>query len=179
MKIMLIILFLPLFLIINPANANSTFKKVSVCDSDLFNGKYCSKQNIAKYKQALKTLSPNFNKTYILLNTGNSDSLEFIALDTRSGIGYPLNYQFTGWKDNQGYVKKKPTYYFSLNNSKLCLMGSQYDGEHTGTHQTYSNIKNCFEIKHDENQSNFEPVYTDQVQYEYIPQSKTWKIITY
>ena len=120
-------------------------------------------------------MPPNFDKKYILLNTGNSDSLEMVALDTQTGIAYPLNYQFTGWEDNEGNVKKKPTYTFSLNDSKLCLMGSQFDGDHPGTHETYSNIKNCFSISHQYGHTNFESNYADQVQYEYDNKSKTWK----
>lgn len=157
------------------AYAGTTFKKVSECQSDYFNGDYCSKANLAKYKNALKTMQPNFDKKYILLNTGTPDSLEMVALDTQTGIAYPLNYQFTGWEDNEGNVKKKPTYTFSLNDAKLCLMGSQFDGDHPGTHETYSNIKNCFSINHQYGHTNFESNYDDQVQYHYDNKSKTWK----
>jgi hypothetical protein len=156
------------------AHADVAFKKVSVCQSDYFNGSYCSKTNLAKYKNAFKTMKPNFNQKYILLNTGTSDSLEMIALDTQSGIAYPLNYQFTGWEDNQGNVKKKPSYTFSLHDSKLCLMGSQYDGDHPGTHETYSNIKNCFSIQEDRTSTSFDSTYTDKIQYDYDDKNKTW-----
>ncbi|RZG47000.1 hypothetical protein [Acinetobacter wuhouensis] len=155
--------------------AETTFKKVSACDSDYFQGNFCSKANIAKYKQALKTMKPNFNDKYILLNTGTVNSLEMIALDTQTGIGYPLNYQFTGWEDNQGKVLKKPSATFSLTDSKLCLSGSQYDGDHPGTHETYSNIKNCFKIKKDRTYTSFESTNIDQIQYEYDQKTKTWK----
>ena len=161
--------------IISTAYANVPFKKVSECESDYFNGNFCSKANLAKYKNALKTLKPNFDQKYILLNTGTTQSLEMIALDTQSGIAYPLNYQFTGWENDQGKVLKKPSATFSLNDSKLCLMGSQYDGEHPGTHETYSNIKNCFKIIKEHSNISFESTYTDKVQYEYDVKSKTWK----
>ncbi|MDN5434649.1 MAG: hypothetical protein L0G10_13470, partial [Acinetobacter sp.] len=59
--------------------------------------------------------------------------------------------------------------------SKLCLMGSQFDGDHPGTHETYSNIKNCFSINHQYGHTNFESNYDDQVQYNYDNKSKTWK----
>jgi len=160
------------------AYANVSFKKVSQCESDSFNGNYCSKTNIAKYKKALATMKPNFDQKYILLNTGSVNSLEMIALDTQTGVAYPLNYQFTGWEDDKGKVLKKPSYHFSLTNSKLCLSGSQYDGDHPGTHETYSNIKNCFKITKERSSTSFESSYTDKVQYEYDSKSKTWKPYT-
>jgi hypothetical protein len=159
---------------VSTAYANVPFKKVSECQSDYFNGNYCSPSNISKYKTALKNQKANFDKKYILLNTGTVNALEMIALDTQSGIAYPLNYQFTGWEDNQGNVKKKPSYTFSLNDPKLCLMGSQFDGDHPGTHETYSNIRNCFTIQKDRTTTSFESTYTDKVQYEYDEKNKTW-----
>lgn len=159
------------------AQSNTPFKSVSNCESDYFNGNFCSKKNIKRYQQALLTQKPNFSQTYILLNTGNSDSLELIALDTKTGIAYPLNYQFTGWEDNKGNIKKKPAYTYSLNDSKVCLSGSQYDGDHPGTHETYSNIRNCFIIKKERNHTAFESTYLDEIQYTYDSQTKTWKPI--
>lgn len=156
------------------AQPNANFREVSDCDSDLFNGNFCSKSNISRYKDVLKTSKANFNHKFILLNTGTLDSLELIALDTQTGIGYPLNYQFTGWEDNNGNLKKKPFYTFSLNDSRVCLMGSQYDGDHPGTHQTYSNIRNCFHIKKDDKYTSFESTYIDLVQYEYNVQKNVW-----
>ena len=88
------------------AQPNANFREVSDCDSDLFNGNFCSKSNISRYKDVLRTSKANFNHKFILLNTGTLDSLELIALDTQTGIGYPLNYQFTGWEDNNGNLKK-------------------------------------------------------------------------
>ncbi len=156
------------------AHANAPFKKVQHCESDLLNGSYCSKANIQMYKQALKNQKANFDQKYILLNVGNTHTLELVALDTQTGIGYPLNYQFTGWENNEGKVLKKPTFQFSLNSPKVCLSGSQYDGEHPGTHETYSNIRNCFNIKTDGKHSGFESNYADQIQYEYLDKNKTW-----
>lgn len=155
--------------------AETTFKKVSSCETDYFQGNYCSKANIAKYKQALKTMKPNFDHKYILLNTGSVDSLEMIALDIQTGIGYPLNYQFTGWENDQGKVLKKPSARFSVTDPILCLSGSQYDGDHPGTHETYSNIKNCFKITKERSSISFEPTYTDIVQYNYDSNTKSWK----
>lgn len=168
-----------LLLSINASHANThqnaSFKKVQNCDSDYFNGTFCAKKNLTQYKKQLKTQKANFAQKYILLNTGDTDSLELIALDTQTGIAYPLNYQFTGWEDNSGKVLKKPTYSFSLNDSKLCLMGSQYDGDHPGTHETYSNIKNCFMIQYNGRYSSFESTYKDRIQYEYDAKNKIWK----
>lgn len=174
MKIQLITLLILSGCCLSNASAKVPFKKVSECDSDYFNGDYCTKANIAKYKTALKNMKANFDKKYILLNTGTSDSLEMIALDTQTGIAYPLNYQFTGWEDNQGNIKKKPSYTFSLNDPKLCLMGSQFDGDHPGTHETYSNIRNCFSIKKERSFTSFDSTYTDKVQYQYDDKKKTW-----
>ena len=162
-------------LTVSKTHAETHFKKVSNCESDLFNGDYCSKKNIAKYKKALTTMKPNFDQKYILLNTGSAQSLEMIALDTQTGIAYPLNYQFTGWEDDSGKVLKKPSYTFSLNDAKLCLMGSQYDGDHPGTHETYSNIKNCFMIPKNGKYISFESTFQDRVEYKYDPKNKTWK----
>lgn len=158
-----------------PSQAQTAFKKVATCDSDYFNGTFCSKKNLQRYQTVLKSQAANFNGHYILLNTGSADSLELIALDTKTGIGYPLNYQFTGWEDNDGNVLKKPSYSHSLQDEKVCLAGSQYDGEHPGTHETYSNIKNCFSLKPYGKGLAFESTYTDKVQYQYDEKSKTWR----
>lgn len=168
-------LFISFSIFATQTHAETAFKKVSECETDYFQGSFCLKANITKYKKALKTMKPNFNYKYILLNTGSSDSLEMIALDTQTGIGYPLNYQFTGWEDNQGNVLKKPSATFSLTDSKLCLSGSQYDGDHPGTHETYSNIKNCFMIKKDRSYTSFESTYVDKVDYDYDEKTKTWR----
>lgn len=175
MKRITTLLLLTLSCIATASFANVPFKKVVSCESDLFNGEYCSKKNIAQYKNALKTMKPNFNKKYILLNTGSSNSLEFIALDTLTGIAYPLNLQYTGWENNAGKTLKKPTFSFSLNQEKLCLTGSQYDGDHPGTHETYSNIKNCFVVQTERGHTSFESTHKDQVQYDYDEKDKTWK----
>lgn len=161
--------------LISTTFANVPFKKVAQCESDYFNGNFCSKANIAKYKNALASMKANFDQKYILLNTGSAQSLEMIALDTQTGIGYPLNYQYTGWEDDHGKVLKKPTATFSVNDNKLCLSGSQYDGDHPGTHETYSNIRNCFSITKERSRTSFESTYKDQVQYEYDSKNKTWK----
>lgn len=159
---------------VSTAYANVPFKKVAQCESDYFNGSFCSKKNLTLYKNVLKAQKANFNKKYILLNTGDSDSLELIALDTTTGIAYPLNYQFTGWENNEGKVLKKSMFQFSLNSPKVCLSGSQYDGEHPGTHETYSNIRQCFEIKTDRNFKDFESNYADRIQYEYLEHNNSW-----
>ena len=31
-----------------------------------------------------------------------------VALDTRTGLAYPLTYQFTGWDDDKDNIIKKP-----------------------------------------------------------------------
>lgn len=154
---------------------NAPFKKVNNCDSDYYNGSFCSKKNIARYKNVLKTQKANFAQHYILLNIGNTDALELIALDTKSGMAYPLNYQYTGWENNQGATMKKPSFQYSISQPKVCLSGSQYDGDHPGTHETYSNIRQCFEIKKTEDGIGFEANYHDQIQYEYNEKTKTWK----
>lgn len=176
--IKLILTKLLLLCCVGTANANAPFKKVAQCESDFFNGSFCSKKNLMLYGNVLKAQKANFNKKYILLNTGHSDSLELIALDTKTGMAYALNYQFTGWEDNQGKVLKKPSFQFSLNTPKVCLSGSQYDGEHPGTHETYSNIRQCFEIKTERNFTEFESDYSDRIQYEYHGKTKNWKPIS-
>lgn len=177
---MIKILLLNLILLCLATNtyANVPFKKVHNCESDYFNGSFCAHKNISLYKNALNTQKANFNQKYILLNTGNSDSLELIALDTKTGVAYPLHYQFTGWENNEGKVLKRPTFQFSLNTPKVCLSGSQYDGEHPGTHETYSNIQQCFAIKTDGIFADFESDYSDRIQYEYHEKIKTWKPIS-
>ena len=176
MKKILLFNAILLFLTTN-TYANVPFKKVQNCQSDYFNGSFCAKKNITLYKNALKTQKANFNQKYILLNTGNSDSLELIALDTKTGIAHPLNYQFTGWKNNQGKTLKKPSFKFSLDHPKVCVFGSQYDGEHPGTHENYSNIRQCFMIETDHNSTLFGVIHSDQIQYEYNDKTKQWKPI--
>lgn len=97
-----------------------------------------------------------------------------VALDTRTGLAYPLTYQFTGWDDDKDNIIKKPSYTYSLKDSKVCIMGSQYDGD-VGTHETYSNIRNCFHLIKEGKHTSFQSTYINKVQYKYNVKTKTWQ----
>ena len=155
--------------------ANRDFHQVQSCPSPTMQSHFCSAQNIEHYQTAFKTQKANFDKKYILLNSGNDDVLELIALDTESGIGYPLPYQFKGWQDTQGNILKRPTYRYSLNSSRLCLKGTQYDLDQVDAAQENRNIKNCFKIVHDTDRSGFEAIFNGKVHYQYLEKVQQWK----
>lgn len=157
------------------AFANHDFHQVLTCPSSTSQSHFCSAKNIERYKTALKTQKANFDKKYILLNSGNDEVLELIALDTESGIGYPLPYQFKGLQDTQGNILKRPSYYYSLHSSRLCLKGTQYDLESTVAIQENLNIKNCFKIVHDTERSGFEAIFNSKVHYQYLEKEQQWK----
>ena len=45
---------------VSTAYANVPFKKVAQCESDFFNGSFCSKKNLTRYKNVLKAQKANF-----------------------------------------------------------------------------------------------------------------------
>ena len=92
-------LFLSTLLISGGAWANAPYKATTECQFDYDDFNFCSKVNVAKYKNALKTQKPNFNQKYILLNLSSSPQIfRFIALDTKNGLALPLRDGILGLK---------------------------------------------------------------------------------
>src|SRR5690606_29905711 len=88
--------------------ANTPYKATIECQFDYDDFDFCSKANIAKYKNALKTQTPNFDKKYILLNVSNSSEfIRFVALDIKNGLALPLRDAILGFKDNRGGLNVK------------------------------------------------------------------------
>ncbi|NCI79742.1 hypothetical protein [Acinetobacter kanungonis] len=127
--------------------ANVPYKSISICQFDFDDFDYCSKANIAKYKNAIKTQKPNFNEKYILLNmSSSSKSFRFVALDTKNGIAFPLSDEILGFKDDTGGLTgKPPIIQYSLNNLNLCTIGSI-----SAYRNSYDNVKTCYSIQDDE-----------------------------
>ena len=127
--------------------ANAPYKATTECQFDYDDFDFCSKTNVAKYKNALKTQQPNFDKKYILLNVSTSSkSIRFVALDTKNGLALPLRDAILGFKDDRGGLTgKPPVIKYSINNSSLCTWGSIL-----AYRDAYDNVKTCYSIQDDE-----------------------------
>ncbi|RJL71636.1 hypothetical protein [Acinetobacter radioresistens] len=127
--------------------ASPEYKAVATCQFDYDDFEYCSKSNIAKYKQALKTSKPNFDTNYILLNLSKkTNSFRYVAIDSRDGLVFPLNDEIIGFKDNKGGLTGKPPIIsYSVNNPYLCIKGSV-----DSYRNSYDNVKVCYSIQKDE-----------------------------
>ncbi len=127
--------------------ANAPYKATTECQFDYDDFDFCSKTNIAKYKNALKTQQPNFDRKYILLNVSNSSkSIRFVALDTKNGLALPLRDAILGFKDGRGGLTgKPPVIKYSINNPSLCTWGSIL-----AYRDAYDNVKTCYSIQDDE-----------------------------
>lgn len=124
--------------------ANHSFKKVETCQYDYSDINFCSKSNIATYKQALKTQKANFAQKYILLNIGKASYRTYTAIDTETGIVYPLNFDIVGFKDQQGNIKRPAKIMFSTHQSDLCI-----EGGIESYRNSYGNVAVCFAVLHD------------------------------
>ncbi|MFW1635259.1 hypothetical protein [Acinetobacter oleivorans] len=127
--------------------ANAPYKATTTCQFDYDDFNFCSKINIAKYKNALSSQKPNFNTKYILLNVSTSlRSIRYVALDTKNGLAFPLRDTILGFKDNRGGLTgKPPVIKYSINNSFLCTWGSIL-----AYRDAYDNVKTCYSIQDDE-----------------------------
>lgn len=123
------------------------YRAITQCQYDYDDFNFCSKANIAKYKNALKTQKPNFNQKYILLNLSSSNkTFRFVALDVKSGLALPLRDTIIGFKDNKGGLTgQSPVIQYSINSSNLCTKGSI-----SAYRDAYDNVKTCYSIQDDE-----------------------------
>lgn len=140
-------LFLLTLLLSGEAWANAPYKATTECQFDYDDFNFCSKVNVAKYKNALKIQKPNFNQKYILLNLSSSPKIfRFIALDTKNGLALPLRDEILGFKDKKGGLTgKPPIIQYSVNNSLLCTQGSI-----SAYRDAYDNVKTCYSIQDNE-----------------------------
>lgn len=140
-------IFLLTLLISGGASANAPYKATTECQFDYDDFNFCSKVNVAKYKNTLKTQKPNFNQKYILLNLSSSPRIfRFVALDTKNGLALPLRDGILGFKDKKGGLTgKPPVIQYSVNNSLLCTQGSIF-----AYRDDYDNVKTCYSIQDNE-----------------------------
>ena len=120
---------------------NHPFKKVETCQYDYNEVDFCSKTNIHKYQNALKTQQPNFSHTYILLNIGDADYRTYTAIDTQTGNVYPLNFDIVGFSDENGQTIRPAKIQFNLKSSDLCIQGGI-----ESYRNSYSNVAVCFAV---------------------------------
>lgn len=127
--------------------SDTPYKSITQCQFDYDDFNFCSKTNIAKYKNALKTQNPNFNGKYILLNLSSSPkSFRFVALDTKNGLALPLRDEIIGFKDDRGGLTgKPPLIQYSITSPYLCTKGSV-----SAYRDSYDNVKTCFTVQDDE-----------------------------
>ncbi len=138
-----LILAVLLGLFSNVVWGNAQFKKVIWCDYDYDIFDYCSKSNINKYKKALRTQKPNFDQKYILINVGTKKEYIFIAIDTETGISYPLTDKIIGFKNERGGLTGVPPIInYSIDNKDLCIKGSI-----DAYRRSEDNIQVCFSIR--------------------------------
>lgn len=126
--------------------ANASYKATTECQFDYDDFNYCSKANIVKYKNALQTQKPNFSSKYILLNMGGKNYFQYVAIDSKNGLVFPLRDAISGFKNKQGgYNGKPPIINYSVNNTYLCVQGSL-----DAYRDAYDNVKICYSIQDDE-----------------------------
>lgn len=126
--------------------ANAQYSATETCIFDYDDFDFCSKQNIAKYKEALKTKQPNFANKYILINLGTLRNIRYVAIDSKNGLVIPLGEEIIGFKDDHyNLTGKPPTTTFSISSANLCVKGSVYSYRNA-----YDNISVCFSIKADQ-----------------------------
>lgn len=122
------------------------YKATTECQFYYDDFNFCSKSNIAKYKNALNNKKPNFNAKYILLNVETLKHIRYIAIDTKNGLVFPLRDEILGFKDNRGRLTGKPPLInYSITHTDLCISGSV-----SAYRDAYDNVKICYSMQDDE-----------------------------
>ncbi|MBR7958836.1 hypothetical protein KDW41_00025 [Burkholderia vietnamiensis] len=89
---------------------------------------FCDDKHIATYNNALKTQAPNFNEHYILLpypEFTNYHQRSVVAIDTRTGIVYPLPIDaFSGFMRGRRIAKDEGKISYSIGSNKVCITGA-------------------------------------------------------
>ncbi|WP_111891562.1 hypothetical protein [Acinetobacter sp. MB5] len=138
-------LLLSCLVLCSTATLAQTYKGITTCEFDYDGFKFCSKTNIQKYKNALATKKPNFDEQYILINVSSRSNIRYVALDTKTGIAYPLSDEIQGFKNSHGFLTGKPSSInYSLYNTDLCIEGSV-----SAYRNSYDNVKVCYSIQKD------------------------------
>lgn len=118
-------------------------KLIAECQFDYDDFNFCAKDNILKYKQALGSKKPNFDSNKILLNVGTKQDLRFVAIDTQTGVVFPLNDTISGYIDeHQDKKVKPPIIQYSLHSKVLCVEGQLY-----AYRDAYDHAKVCYSIQ--------------------------------
>lgn len=140
-------LFIPILLCISSgAWANAQYKGSATCEFDYDDFDYCSKAVVVKYKAALSKQQPNFDTKYIVVNVGTSKLIRYVALDTKSGVAFPVGDTVVGFKDSHGSLTGKPPIIsYSINSPYLCIKGGV-----EAYRNSYSNVKVCYSIQENE-----------------------------
>ena len=125
--------------------ANIPYKATTECEFDYDHFQFCSKSNIAKYKAALAKQKPNYDSTKILLNVGSAKNIRYVAIDTQTGLVFPLRDAILGFKDARGGLNGKPALIqFSVDQPQLCIEGSVH-----AYRDAYDNVKVCYIMEKD------------------------------
>ncbi|MEX3786354.1 hypothetical protein [Paraburkholderia sp. BR14374] len=92
---------------------------------------FCDERHVSEIKDAIGKRTANFNGHYILLRIKEWSPSEYygdsvVAIDTESGIAYPMPFDYyTGevnMKDSK--ILKTPKLTFFAGSSKICIDGS-------------------------------------------------------
>jgi hypothetical protein len=108
---------------------------------------FCDNKHIEKYNWALKSMSANFNQTYILLpikEWQDSDEQSLVAIDKNTGIVYPIPIDsFSPYPAYKSKKKNIAALQFSKNSNQVCIDGEilVYRATQTG--------KFCFQLDGD------------------------------
>lgn len=123
--------------------AEKTHKMIAECQFDYDDFNFCTKENLSKYRQALASRKNNFDSSKILLNVGTLQDMRFVAIDTQSGVVFPLSDTISGYIDEHQDKKiKPPIIQYSLRSKVLCVEGRLY-----AYRDAYEHAKVCYSIQ--------------------------------
>lgn len=123
--------------------AETTPKMIAECQFDYDDFNFCTKENLSKYSRALASRKNNFDSTKILLNVGTPQDMRFVAIDTQTGVVFPLSDTISGYIDEHHSKKvKPPLIQYSLHSNVLCVEGRLY-----AYRDAYEHAKVCYSIQ--------------------------------
>nr|WP_241023606.1 hypothetical protein [Burkholderia sp. Ac-20365] len=92
---------------------------------------FCDERHIREIKSAIRNGTVNFNNHYMLLtinewNLSNIYGNSVVAIDLRSGMAYPMPFDYFSSKTNARKLplKNKPQLIFSKESDQVCIDGS-------------------------------------------------------
>ncbi|HEY8094598.1 MAG TPA: hypothetical protein VIE65_00695 [Methylobacter sp.] len=117
-------------------HAKSCYLEDSVVD-------LCTPKHINAIKQAIKTRRPDFFKKYIIVHIPEThygkDAASVLAVDSTTGIAYPLPFDFFVGSDigTEAAMTVKSNLSYTISNNTICVRGTTHAGMAETTHLSY------------------------------------------